>query len=164
MYSNNQSATGNPQQQQHGFGGPRGFRGCGGPGFGGRFGQKFGGGKGAWMKHFSGMMGNRVPVNIEENNDAYILHLYAAGLSKEAMQLSIKDDVLSISYTAPEGNSDAANFSHREYNAESFERSFQLNGKVLTEAISAAYSDGILKVTLPKNPETTKPAQQVSVN
>jgi HSP20 family protein len=163
MYSNNQSATDN--QQQSPFGGPRGFRGCGGPGFGGKFGHRFGGGKGQWMKHFGGMFGqNRPSVNIEETDEAFTLHLYAAGLSKEAIKLSVKDDVLTIAYSAPETDEQTDKFSHREYTSGSFERLFQLNDKVLTGQISAAYNDGILKVTLPKDPETNKPAQQVNVN
>ncbi|WP_221391118.1 Hsp20 family protein [Dyadobacter sp. NIV53] len=44
------------------------------------------------------------------------------------------------------------------------ERLFQLNGKVLTDNISAGYVDGVMTVTLPKNPETNKPAQEVNVS
>jgi len=166
MYSNNQSATDNQQHQQSFFGGPRGFRGgCGGPGFGGKFGHRFGGSKGQWMKHFGSMFGhNRPAVNIEETDEAFTLHLYAAGLHKEAIKLSVKEDVLTIAYSAPESAENSNQFAHREYTSGSFERLFQLNEKVLTDRISAAYNDGILKVTLPKNPETNKPAQQVNVD
>ncbi len=158
MYSNNQTTAGTQQNQQQGFPGGWG-RSCGGRGWGRKF-----GGQVPWMKHFGNMLSNRIPVNIEEGDDAYYLHLYAAGLVKESIQLSVKNDVLSVSYKAPEQSTDSSKFSHREYEAGSFERLFQLNDKVLTDSISAAYSDGILKVTLPKNPETNKPAQTVTVS
>lgn len=158
MYSNSQ-ATDNSNFKQ-GFGGyGRGM--CGG----GRWGRGFGGGKAHWMKHFGGMFGNRVPVNIEETDEAFHLSLYAAGLSKEAFTISVKNDVLTIAYKAPEGaGDDSAQYAHREHQKTSFERMFQLNEKVLTDRISATYTDGVLKVTLPKDPENNKPAQQVSVS
>ncbi|WP_255433079.1 Hsp20 family protein [Spirosoma sp. KUDC1026] len=34
---------------------------------------------------------------------------------------------------------------------------------MLTDGISASYADGILRVTLPKNPETNAPAQTINV-
>jgi len=157
MYSNNQSAT---DTQDH-----TNFKNWGGRcGTGNRWGRKFGGNMPPWMKHFKESFGNRIPVNIEEGQDAYYLHLYAAGLTKESIQLSVKNDVLSISYKAPEQQEGASKFSHQEYAVTSFERLFQLNEKVLTDQINAAYSEGILKVTLPKNPETNKPTQTVTVD
>ncbi len=155
MYHNNQSAEDMQFRNQFGSWGHR----CGkGP-----WGRKFGG-QMPWMKHFNQMFGNRIPVNIEETDDAFQLHLYASGLIKQNIQLSVKNDVLTISYKAPEQSGSSDQFSHREYEAGSFERQFQLNSKVLTAAISAAYNDGILKVTLPKDPSTNQPAQRVTVS
>ena len=54
-------------------------------------------------------------------------------------------------------------YTYQEYSQGSFERQFRLNNKVITETISASYADGILKVTLPKNPATNKPAQNITV-
>lgn len=139
----------------------------GGPGFGrGKFGNrfgKFGGpfGRGKFWGFF------QAPVNIEDTDSAFIIHLYAAGLVKENVKLSVKDDQLTISY---QGN-DTANpdqpsnpqYTYQEHSGRSFERVFQLNDKVLTDQISATYTDGILKVVLPKNPATNKPAQTITV-
>lgn len=129
---------------------------------GGFFGKKFGD-HSPWARKFAGNFGNKIPVNIEEQDEAYYLHVYAAGLAKENFTLSIKDDVLSIAYKAADSKEESK-YSHQEFAASNFERLFQLNNNVITENISAAYTDGVLKVTLPKNPETTKPAQKVTVN
>lgn len=132
---------------------------------GGHWGRKWGGfwgQKNPWMQKFAGHWAGRKAANIAETDAAFTISLYAAGLSKEAFKISVKEDVLQIRYEAPEGQS--GEFIHQEYQPVSFERSFQLNGKVLTESISAAYTDGVLTVTLPKNPDTNKPAQDVSVN
>lgn len=140
------------------------------PGFGpmhqgchsGHWGKKFReafGEKAPWMRGF----GNRKAANIEETDTAFTISLYAAGLSKEAFNISVNRDVLTIRYTAPE-QGDGKKYIHQEYQPASFERSFQLNNLVTAGEISAAYTDGVLKVTLPKNPETNQPAQDVKVS
>jgi len=109
----------------------------------------------------------RVPVNIEETDSSFELSLFAPALIKEHISISVKDDVLTVAYNAPEQQEEknaTGNYKRREYSNGSFERTFMLNGKVLTDNISAAYNDGILKISLPKNPETNKPAQTVSVS
>lgn len=138
--------------------------GCGSMGRG-RFGGHWGRGKaGFWGRQ----MGNwgQPPINIEETDDHYTISLFAAGLTKEQVTLTVKDDVLRITYPGqpqPENPAPEANYTYQEYNQGAFERSFRLNNKVLADQISASYADGILKVTLPKNPETNKPAQTISV-
>ena len=132
-----------------------------GPAFGrGKFGER---GHRAWGAH-------RPPVNIEETDTGYVIALYAAGLVKEKVSLTVKDDVLTISY-APEsagtnaeaGKAETGNTTYQEFSHQPFERMFQLNNKVLIESISATYTDGILRVTLPKNPATNVPAQTITV-
>lgn len=156
MFRNHQSATEHPFQANTG-------RGACGHGWQ-RFGRRFGGGQPPWMKYFGNMLNNRVPVNIEEDEEAYHLFVYAPGLNKERFKVSVKEDVLSIAYHAPEDTANADKFAHHEYGMESFERLFQLSNKVLTDRINATYNEGILKVTLPRNPETSKPAQEVNIN
>lgn len=149
-------------QDQQGFNGRQ--RGCGGGPFGKNFGERIGN-KAAWMQAAGFGPGSRKSANIEENENAFIISLYAAGLDKNNFKVSSTNDVLNISYTAPEGNEAMqGKFVHQEYQPQSFSRSFQLNGKVLTDNISATYTDGVLKVILVKNPETNKPAQEVKVD
>lgn len=157
MFNRQESAD---RQQQF-----KGHRGCGG--FGKRFGSMFGhtAQSGSQWKNAFNSFGNRKAVNIEETDTTFIISLYAAGLQKNNFAISITGDVLTIKYTAPEDLQNNPNqYAHVEYQPGSFERSFQLNGKVVTDSISATYVDGVLKVTLPKNPETNKPAQQVKVD
>ena len=136
--------------------------------FGGPWGNKFGGFRGgpAFGRHERG--GHQAPVNIEETNEQYVISLFAAALTKENITLSVKDDVLTVSYqgTAPSAtteNESAGNYTYQEHHNRSFDRSFRLNDKVLTESITASYADGVLKVILPKNPATNKPAQTITV-
>jgi len=136
-------------------------RGCG-P-FSRMFSGQFGG-RSHWNK-FGGPFQGRKAANIEEDEAAFKISLYAAGLIKNNFKISVTDDVLTIAYVVPQGSeTNQRQYAFREYEPVSFERSFQLNSKVLTDQISASYTDGVLQVTLPKNPDTNRPSQQVEVN
>ncbi len=105
-----------------------------------------------------------VPVNITEKEDSYELSLYAPSLVKEGFRITTRNDVLTIRYQAPdEGKINEANYNRREYHLDSFERSFLLSNKVIVEKLSATYSEGVLKVLLPKNSENNVPEQQVPI-
>jgi HSP20 family protein len=160
----NQHKTTDSQHHQ-GFG--AGSHKCGGPFskmFSGRFSGPFGG-KGNWEKTFGSSFMNRKAANIEENDSSFIISLYAAGLVKSNFKISVTNNVLTIAYQTPQTDQPGqSRYTYQEYEPGSFERSFQLNEKVLTDQISAAYTDGVLKVTLPKDPEANKPAQEVNVN
>ena len=134
-------------------------------GFGrGRFGGPWGRGKagGFWGGRHGGWF-QQVPVNIEETDTDDTIILFAPALAKENIKLAIKNDVLTISYEGTEPAENQTKYTYQEYGHRSFERAFQLNNKVLTERISATYADGVLKVVLPKNPETNQPAQTITV-
>jgi HSP20 family protein len=152
---NNQQTT---ADNQGGYG-YRG-RGCG------PFSKMFSGkgpfsGKAPW----GGAFGNRKAANIEESDSFFKISLYAAGLVKSNFKISVNNDILTIAYNAPEVSQSAeSKFAYQEYAPSSFERSFQLNGKVLTDSISAEYTDGVMIVTMPKNPDTNKPGQEINVN
>jgi HSP20 family protein len=134
--------------------GPGLAQGCGPRGYAGPY-WAAGAGAGPWGPR-------RVPVNIEETGDAFIIAMFAAGLDKSAFHISVKDDVLTIRYEAAEA-SHSRRFTRRELQQESFEREFALNGKVSTEAIDARYENGVLTLRLPKNPDAMQPARNVTV-
>jgi len=104
----------------------------------------------------------RKSVNMIETADAYLLNLYAAGLKKDLFSITIDDDVLTIRYQ-PEAEDNGTKYIYEEYRPVAFERAFRLNDKVLKDGIGAAYTDGVLEVTLPKNPEAHKPGQVIEV-
>lgn len=141
--------------------------GCGGRGR--HWGGPAGGRRGIppWARFFEGGWAS-APVNIETTDTSFIIKLYAAGLVKEHISLNVQSDVLTIAYQGTEPSPEAgaapdARYTRREFRNPSFERTFQLNGKVLVENISASYADGILTVTLPKTAEASQPAQSITV-
>lgn len=114
-----------------------------------------------WPHKMRQFFNDRKPVNIEETDSEYILSLYAAGLQKERFSIAVNEGVLTIKYDATQAPS--AKYILQEVEDASFERSFQLSDKVLTDNINAQYENGVLKITLQKNPETNIPAQEIKV-
>ncbi|MEH3113145.1 Hsp20/alpha crystallin family protein [Pedobacter terrae] len=135
----------------------------------------FGRGTGKFSGHFGGAFGRhkhamfnegfrKVPANIEETESNFIIELFAPALIKENLKVVTKDDILTISYQPKEDADSSKKYSRREYSNGNFERAFGLNGKVLVENILANYKNGILKITLPKNPETNTPEKDILVH
>lgn len=110
-------------------------------------------GFGQWARHFGAWQNQNtasVPVNLLEKKDWYELSVYAPGLSKDAFQVNVADDMLTIRFEHNDPEPASGQWLHREYPRMPFERRFQLNGKVDTTSITARYTDGVLELTLPK--------------
>ena len=94
------------------------------------------------------------PLDIHEGTDAIALSLELPGLTREAVDIEFDDGVLSISgersYVRP-AESDVYRRVERSYGR--FARSITLPQGVDAEAITAAMSDGVLTVTVPKAEE-----------
>jgi HSP20 family protein len=106
------------------------------------------------------------PVNIQETEKSYELHVVAPGLKREDFKLNIENDTLQISAEQKAENKDQQDgkWIRSEFRTRSFKRSFVLNDKVEANNISAKYADGVLVVSLPKK-EVTKPAaHEITVN
>ena len=96
---------------------------------------------------------NKVPgVNILETEDSYKIELAAPGLTKEDFQINLKKDTLSVwaEKKALEG-ADQKDYTRKEFDYNSFARSFVLPESVDAEKISAEYVNGILNITIGKD-------------
>jgi HSP20 family protein len=116
-----------------------------------------------WMRHFAA--GNQPPANISQDDEAFTIAIYAAGIRKEDVRVTAKDDVLTVSYepAAPDTRHHDDDERHEEWTQQGFRRRFALNGKVVADKMSARYTDGVLTITLPKNPDTNTPKVSVTV-
>lgn len=107
--------------------------------------------RGARIDEAERMWSGRFPrLTLTENEAALVLHADLPGLSDKDVQLSIHQDVLSLS---GERRSDAPQgyVAHRQERAPvKFSRSFTLPCKVDPEKSTATMKDGVLTVTLAK--------------
>eukprot|EP00164_Ancoracysta_twista_P005033 GFYU01006851.1.p1 GENE.GFYU01006851.1~~GFYU01006851.1.p1 ORF type:complete len:141 (+),score=10.56 GFYU01006851.1:39-461(+) len=103
-------------------------------------------------------------ANIKEKDTKYHVELSAPGYNKENINVSVKDDTLTISGEMKTENEEKKeNFLKREFKTGSFKRSFNLNGMVDIDKIDAKYEDGILMVDLPKVETEVKKLKEIKV-
>ncbi|MBD1431415.1 Hsp20/alpha crystallin family protein [Sphingobacterium sp. DN00404] len=94
----------------------------------------------------------RVPaVNIAETEKAYEISLAAPGLQKSDFKINVDKNLITISAEKKEeSSSEDKLYSKKEFNFSSFTRSFSLPESVNYNDIEAAYTDGVLQVTVGK--------------
>ncbi len=94
-------------------------------------------------------------VNIVETAENYKIELAAPGLEKSDFKISVENDHLMLS-TEKENTTEekeGEKITRREFNYNTFKRSFFLPDTIDKEAISAKYTEGILLVNVPKREE-----------
>jgi len=108
---------------------------------------------------------NRPAVNVSENDKEYSIEVAAPGIDRKAFNLEIENDILTISTERKENKEgQKTNFLRREFNFQSFKRSFQLPETIDQEQIKATHDAGILTLTLPKKEEEVQKApRQIEV-
>jgi len=103
-------------------------------------------------------------VNISESNEAYHIELAAPGLKKEDFKVSVERDMLTISTEQrTENNTEGKIYNRREYSYSAFTRSFTLPESANIEQIQANYTDGVLKLNIPKKEEAKAIARQIEI-
>ena len=100
------------------------------------------------------MGGGSVPVNVREKEDQYEVDVVAPGCRKGDFDISMKGNILTISFDHKEENNQEdkkAGWARNEYVQRAFNRSFTLDETVDVNKIEATYTDGILRIILGKN-------------
>jgi HSP20 family protein len=101
-------------------------------------------------------------INIKESESAFIIELAAPGLKKENFNINVEKDQLIISSKVEseeaiednvENTKESVTYKRREFNYETFRKSFHINKDIDLTKINAKYEDGILTVSLEKREE-----------
>jgi HSP20 family protein len=108
--------------------------------------------------------GGWVPaLDLYEDKDNYVVKMELPGMSKEGIDISLHDGVLSVS---GERKDEQKHEDGETYRSERFfgrfQRSITLPASVDGSKVNASYQDGILTITLPKA-EEAKP-KQITIN
>jgi HSP20 family protein len=102
-------------------------------------------------------------VDVEENEEAVVVHADLPGIDKKDLSVNLKDNLLTIRAERKcENENKAKTYCRSERAFGTFQRSFALSERVKAEAIKADYKNGVLTVTLPKSAEE-KP-REISIN
>jgi len=102
------------------------------------------------------------PVNLYELDNEYLLTAELPGTSAENLELSLGEGVLTLKgkRSAPAGVADEQ-FRRHERVRGSWERCLNVPDRVQEDKVSAEFTDGILRIHLPKAPESK--ARQIQV-
>ena len=104
-------------------------------------------------------------TDIRDNGDSYLLEADLPGFKKEDISVDIEGETLTIRAertNEKEEKDGKGNFVKRERSYGSFSRSFDMTG-IRTEDVSAAYENGVLKLTLPKKQETLPTSRRLEI-
>src|SRR5688572_25287271 len=94
-------------------------------------------------------------VDIYENKDQIVLEAELPGMKQEEFDLSIENNVITLRGERKfEKTEENDNYHRVERSYGAFTRSFTLPQTVSVEGATAEYSNGVLRVTLPKREET----------
>lgn len=104
-------------------------------------------------------------TDIKDTGDSYVLEADLPGFQKEDIKIDIDNNSLSIHgerHSEVEEKDKQNNYIRCERSYGSFSRSFDLSG-VKADEIKAAYDNGVLRLTLPKQEEVKPAARQLTI-
>jgi HSP20 family protein len=110
-------------------------------------------------KNFSTIGSNLPSVNLKETDDKLEVELAAPGMKKEDFKVEIDNNMLMISSEKQEEKKEERkkdNYIRKEFNYQSFYRSFYLPEYIDENKVQASYKDGILHVEIAKKESTKK--------
>jgi len=97
----------------------------------------------------------RTDLKEEENN--YILDIEIPGFNKEDLKISLEDGYLTVEASKEESSDEKderGNYVRKERYYGKVSRSYYVGRSLSEESVKAAYSNGILTLTVPKEKET----------
>jgi HSP20 family protein len=113
-----------------------------------------------WTDRNFATLGSNLPsVNLKETDTKLEIEMAAPGMKREDFKVEIDNNTLMISSEKEEEKEETRkkdNFVRKEFNYQSFFRSFYLPENVNENKIEATYKDGILHVTIAKKPGSEK--------
>lgn len=103
----------------------------------------------------SGQAGFMPAVDMYEDKDNVIVETQLAGIDPEKVDISIENDVLTIKGEGEKKSEvEDKNYYKKEIRRGSFYRSVPLPTHVIGDKASASAEDGVLKIAIPKSPES----------
>lgn len=103
-------------------------------------------------------------IDLSETNDAYTVTAELPGIDLKDVDLNLKDNVLTISgekrseFQEGEGGQ---RYSERAFGR--FERAIPFETEVDVDRVEATSENGVLKVTLPKNPQAREKSRKIEI-
>ena len=106
-------------------------------------------------RDFGGARSDWAPaMDVTETEEAYLVEADVPGIKKEDIKIEVLDNVLTIKgERKTEDEKEGKGYHRVERHYGSFHRTIEVPGGFVEDKITAAFKDGVLKVTLPKREE-----------
>lgn len=103
-------------------------------------------------------------VDVRDEGDRYVLEAELPGVKKEDVKVSVENGVLTIAAVSEaQTEQSAGNYVYRERRSGTMQRAFSIEG-VREDEIAGEYSDGVLKLSLPKLTEALPARREIAIN
>lgn len=104
-------------------------------------------------------------VDVKDEGDHYLMEAELPGMKRDDVHIDVENGVMTISAETNETREENHdNYVYRERRCGSARRAFNLEG-INEDGITAAYTDGVLRLNLPKKVETPAPEKkQIQIN
>lgn len=104
-------------------------------------------------------------VNIVEREQEFEIQLLAPGYTKQDLKLSLENDQLTISAEKKESSlEENERYTRREFAQHGFSRRFKLPETVNSTGIEANFTDGVLKIRVPKAEISIPKTREIGIN
>ena len=106
-------------------------------------------------------------VNIKETAENFEVEVAAPGMTKKDFKIELEGNILTISsQKTEEKENKEEKYFRKEFSYQSFYRTLNLQKEVVdVEKIKATYSDGVLRLLIPKKDEARqKPARLIQIS
>jgi len=100
-------------------------------------------------------------ADIYETEENVLLTVDMPGASEETIDVTLEKDTLTIRANSTHDGPEGYTLAFAEFEAGDYERNFRLTDRIDRDNIQAVYTDGVLKLTLPKAEEAK--ARKISV-
>jgi HSP20 family protein len=106
--------------------------------------------------------GSFPPLNVGSNPDSVDVYLFAAGLDPKSLDLSLQQNLLTVSGKREQQTDEEATYYRQERFSGSFQRVLTLPEDVDPDKVEASYRDGVLHIRVARR-EEVKP-RRITIN
>ena len=105
------------------------------------------------------------PANVIESKFDFRIEIAAPGFVKSDFKIDLDKNLLTISLNKDIDENTEEKYNLKEFDLNSFTRSFRVSDKINTEKINAIYKNGVLQITVQKKEEAIeKPAREIKIS
>lgn len=106
----------------------------------------------------------RPSVDVAETDQAYTVSAELPGLEQKDVELNLRDNALTLSGEKRQETSESnGGRSYTERTFGRFERVIPLPQEIDADNVAATFKNGVLKVTLPKNPKAQDKTRRIEI-